>query len=90
MNSTTKFQIGKNGITQGVIDSIALVLKNHRQVRISVLKSSGRDRERIEKIAQEIQLKLETKCDYRIIGFTIILTKSSGKNIVKAINNLPK
>ncbi len=80
MNSTTKFQIGKNGITQGVIDSLSLVLKNHRQVRISALQSSGRDRESIEKIAKEVQSKLEIRCDYRIIGFTIVLTKSSGKN----------
>ena len=79
MNKTTKFQIGKNGITQGVIESLSLMLKNHRQIRISVLKSSGRDRENIEKMALEIQKQLDIKCDFIILGFTIILTKSSRK-----------
>ena len=79
MNKTTKFQIGKNGITQGVIESLSLMLKNHRQIRISVLKSSGRDRENIGKIALEIQKRLNSKCDFIILGFTIILTKSSRK-----------
>jgi len=32
-----KFQIGKNGITQGTLDSLSLVFKNHKHVRISVL-----------------------------------------------------
>ncbi len=76
---TTKFQIGKNGINEGVIESLNMILKNHRQIRVSVLKSIGRDRENVEKIALEIQKRTEIKCDYRIIGFTIILTKSSRK-----------
>ena len=112
MSNAAKFQIGKNGVTDGVIESLELILKNHRQIRISVLKSSGKDRENIEsfekplqpsklskkdfdnyeefegkskssieKIALEIQKELKTKCDFRIIGFTIILTKSSRKSI---------
>ena len=74
--NTMKFQIGKNGITEKVIESLNIMLKSHRQIRISVLKSSGRDRENVEKIALEVQKRLQVKCDFRIIGFTIILTKS--------------
>ncbi len=76
----TKFQIGKNGITPGVIESLALALANHRQIRISVLPSSGRNRENIEKMALEIQEKLKLKTNFRIIGFTIILIKSQSSN----------
>jgi len=75
MITLTKFQIGKNGITQGVIDSLELALKNHKQIRISALKSSGRDRNSIQLMAQELVARLEANCDYRIIGFTIILIK---------------
>ena len=73
------FQIGKNGVSDGVIESLSLVLKNHRQIRVSVLKSSGRDKDSIEMMAKEIQQRLEVYCDFRIIGFTIILTKSDKK-----------
>jgi RNA-binding protein YhbY len=72
-----KFQIGKSGLTQGVIDSLALIFKNHKRVRISTLKSSGRDRDSIVKMADEIALNLKEKTeftfDYTIIGFTIIM-----------------
>jgi len=78
----TRFQIGKSGITSGVIESLELSLKHHKQVKISALKSSGRNKESIKEMAQEIVNKLAEKkirCDYRIIGFTIILIKSSIK-----------
>ncbi len=79
MKKITTFQIGKFGTTPGVIDSLELSLKNHKQIRISALKSSGRNRENIEQMAQDIVSKLKEHCDYAIIGFTIVLTKR-GRN----------
>lgn len=70
-----KFQIGKNGLTPGVLSSLALALKYHKQIRISVLKSATRDREKLKQMAQEILNKLPAKCDSRTIGYTIILIK---------------
>ena len=74
-----RFQIGKNGITGGVLDSLALAFKSHRQVRISCLKSSGRKKENMLEMAQELKQKLKEKTkfkiEYRVIGFTIILLK---------------
>jgi len=74
-----KFQIGKNGITQGTLDSLSLVFKNHKHVRISVLKASGRSRESIEKMASELAASLskngEYYFNYKIIGFTIIMNR---------------
>jgi RNA-binding protein YhbY len=77
MKKITKFQIGKFGVTPGVIESLELALKNHRQVRISALKSSGRNRDSMNKMGEDIVSKLKEKCDYRIIGFTIILIKKA-------------
>jgi len=72
-----KFQIGKSGVTEGVIDSLTLCFKTHKSVRISVLKSAERDREKIKKIADELCSKLPGNYKYTIVGFTIILRKSS-------------
>ena len=72
--SVAKFQVGKSGLTPGVIESLNLVLKNHKQVRISFLKSSGRDRNNIEFMAEEISQKLAFPNKYKILGFTIIVT----------------
>lgn len=76
----TRFQIGKSGITEGVIESLELSFKHHKQVKISALKSSGRNRESIKEMAQKIVARLKEKkvnCNYTIIGFTIVLIKSS-------------
>ena len=79
MKTITKFQIGKFGITPGVIESLELSLKHHKQIRISALKSSGRDRDNMKKMGEEIVSKLKEKCDFRTIGFTIIIIKIAEK-----------
>ena len=69
------FQLGKNGLTDGVLQSLKLALKYHKQVRISVLKSATRDRSELQEMAEKIKSSMPAKCAYRIIGFTIILKK---------------
>ena len=70
-----QLQIGKNGVTSGVIDSTKLALKNHKQVRISVLKSADRGKQKMQEILSKLKDNLPKKLKYRIIGFTIIIIK---------------
>ena len=79
MTFESKFQIGKNGLTQGVVDSLNLSFKTHDQIRIAVLKSAERDKQKVIDIAEEIAQKVNYYCSYRVIGFTIILRKKSSK-----------
>jgi RNA-binding protein YhbY len=76
-----QFQIGKNGITEGTIDALANLIQNYQQIRISVLKSSGRDRNSIREMADELCQKLKAKTQkgflYKIVGFTIILKRGN-------------
>lgn len=74
--SQAKFQIGKNGLTEGTIESLNNVFKTHKQVRVSVLKSCCRDRAQLEEIAKELIKKIPVKLNARIIGYTIILIKT--------------
>lgn len=78
INQQAKFQIGKQGLTDGVIQSIALALKNHKQVRVSVLKSAREDKSKIKEIAEEITSSIP-HLKHRIIGYTIILVKQLKK-----------
>jgi len=73
------FQIGKQGLTEGVLNSLESALKNHKQVRVTVLKSFCRDREELKDIVKTLEKKLSTNFDSRIIGFTIILIKKFKK-----------
>jgi len=83
-----RFQIGKEGLTPGVLNSLNLALRNHKQIRISVLKSTKRDKDKTKEMAEKILKKMEYKCDYRVIGFTIILIKKRGKNLEASTGKL--
>lgn len=77
--TSAKFQIGKNGITQGVIASLLSAFKNNKVVRISLLRASGRDREKKRNFAEEIIKRLKeissNSFKYNIIGFTIVIKR---------------
>lgn len=73
--TTVKFQIGKNGVNSGVVDSLRLAFKHHKVARISVLKSAARDKTEIAKMADELVSALGKNYRYSIIGFTIVLRR---------------
>lgn len=81
--SLARFQIGKQGLTDGVLNSLKMALQNHRQVRISILKSCCRDKTELKKIAEKIESKMPYELKVRIIGYTLVLVKLSNKEIVK-------
>ncbi len=73
-----QFQIGKNGVTPGVIDALNKGFETHKHIRISALKASGRDKESMTKIAEDIKSRLPLETVFKIIGFTIILSRRHG------------
>ena len=80
-----KFQIGKSGVTDGVIESLTRLFKNHKQIRVSVLKSLGRDRENMKAVASKLESILPVKFRYKIIGFTLILFRKVEKSKTKSL-----
>jgi len=79
MMRQTKFQIGKRGLTDNFIETLKTAFKTHKQLRISVLKAASPDKARVKEIAAEMAQKLPFNTKHRIIGFTIIIRKSSKK-----------
>jgi len=70
-----KFQIGKQGITEGVLESLNNSVRTHRQVRVSILKSFCRDREKLKEIVNQLQEKIKPKCAFKVIGYTIVIIR---------------
>jgi len=68
-------QIGKKGFTPEFIEDLKMRFKNVENIRVSLLKSSTRDKQEAKKIAEEIIEKLGDKYTYKLIGYTIILKK---------------
>ena len=75
MYKQTRLQIGKNGLTEGIIENLKLAFTTHQVVKISVLKSAGHERGDVQKIAEKIVSELGKKYTYKIIGFVIIVRK---------------
>ena len=72
-----RFQIGKNGVTDNFRDSLASAFKTRKILKISVLKSAIRDKEKVKEMAEELINSMEGSYKYRVIGFTIVLRKSN-------------
>lgn len=70
-----KIQLGKKGLTDNFIETLKVHFKTNLNVKISVLKSSTRDREELKEISNKILDSLGKKYSSKIIGYTIVLKK---------------
>jgi RNA-binding protein YhbY len=74
-----RVQIGKHGLSEGIVENIAKGFKTRDLIRISILKSCSRNREEIRKMAEELSRKVSKAINKpiatRIVGFTIIMRK---------------
>lgn len=68
-------QLGKNGLTENFITSLKNHFNKHQNVKVSVLKSAGHDKESVKKYADEILEKLGVFYTARVVGFTIFLKR---------------
>ena len=71
------YQIGKFGITAGVIESLRNAFKKHSTIRISVLKSAAPNSDKIKMMAEELASKIKGEYGYKYItiGFTIVMRR---------------
>lgn len=75
MHKQANMQLGKNGITENFVETLKNHFKNHENVKVSVLKSASRDKEKIREFSETILEKLGKNYTSKIIGFTIFLKK---------------
>ncbi len=75
MVNMTRLNLGKNGLTPGFIENLKKNFTKVEHVRISLLKSSTRDKEEVKKWTEEILKSLGVNYTSKIIGYTIILRK---------------
>jgi len=75
MDAITTLQLGKKGITQEFIESLKSRFKNYRNIKVSVLKNSCRDKKELKIINEKILGELGKNYKSRIIGYTIAIKK---------------
>jgi RNA-binding protein YhbY len=70
-----RFQIGKNGLTDGFIAGVKTAFKTADNMRISVLKSGTRDRAELDEMNNKILSALGESYTSKVIGYTIAIRK---------------
>ena len=75
MVNMVKLQIGRQGLTPEFIENLKKIGEKVENIRINLLKSSGRDKEKTKELADKIIKELGNKYTAKIIGFTIVLKK---------------
>lgn len=68
-------QLGKQGITENFIDSLRNNFKYNDNVKISVLKGAGHEKEKVKIFSEQILDSLGKNYTSRIVGFTIFVKK---------------
>jgi RNA-binding protein YhbY len=71
----TEIQLGKKGITDNFVQTLKNHFEKRENVRISVLKSAGHNKEKVKEYSEELLEKLGKNYTAKIIGFKIILKK---------------
>jgi len=75
MKTYSQIQLGKNGISDDFISTLKDHFKNHKNVKVSVLKSAGREKETVKKYSDEIVEELGVFYSAKILGFTIFVKR---------------
>jgi RNA-binding protein YhbY len=69
------FQLGKQGISTNFIKTLKIAFTTHKNVRVCVLKSGGREKQKIKEYREKILEDLGKNFTARIVGFTIFVKK---------------
>lgn len=78
MNLKPIYQIGKDGITENLIEGLSLALEAHELIKVSVLKTVS---EPLKQIAYDITSATHSEL-IQIIGRQVILYRRSKKQII--------
>jgi len=75
MKTYSQINLGKNGISSDFISTLKDHFKNHKNVKVVVLKSARENKDAVKKYSEEILGKLGPFYTAKIIGFTIFVKR---------------
>ena len=68
-------QIGKNGLNDNFLETLKGHFQKYKNIKVSVLKSAGHEKEKVKEYSDEILNKLGDHYTTRVVGFTIFVKK---------------
>ena len=68
-------QVGKNGLTHGIIQKIRNDFTKRENVKIHLLKAAGHEKAQVKQMVEAIIEQFGVNYTYRVMGFSIFLKK---------------
>ncbi len=75
MERIGRMQLGKQGLTENFIGTLKHHFDNHKNVKVSVLKSAGHDKAKVKEYSEKILERLGSYYTAKVVGFTIFFKK---------------
>jgi RNA-binding protein YhbY len=75
MELISSVHVGKNGVSETLVETIKAHFKKHRNVKVVFLKNFSRDRKVIKRESEKLLDALGKNYTYRILGFTLFIKK---------------
>lgn len=75
MKQIKRLQIGKAGLSDAFIEQVKGIFKKERILKISILKSACRNKDKADEIGQRLIGVLGNKFDYKLIGYVLTIIK---------------
>lgn len=75
MKQIKKLQIGKKGLTEEIIEQIKKNFKYQELIKIELLSSCCRDKEKAKEIAENLIKNLGKNFTYKLIGYVLSVRK---------------
>lgn len=75
MEAIGQVQLGKNGLTNGFFELLANQFKNHKNVKVTILRSCCRDKAELREIEKKILEGLGKNYSSRSIGYTLAIKR---------------
>ena len=75
MREIVRMQIGKNGLTESLVNQLKVMFEKESIIKVSLLKASTRNREEAKEIGEELIKKLGPNYTYKKIGYTLVVQK---------------
>lgn len=73
-----KILIGKNGLTDGVLNQIKDILKTRKSARISMLKTAVSNKVEAKAVSDKIMASIGDGYRSKLIGHTLVIHRYSG------------
>lgn len=70
-----QIQIGKNRVSENFIKTLEDNFKNHENIKVSVLRGAGHDKDEVKEYSKDILEKLGKNYTAKVVGFTIFIKK---------------